>query len=547
VYTFGVLDELERGRESYRRRAFRDAYDALCRADQECSLAADDLERLAMAAYQIGRDDEFLRALDRAHHIALEAGERARAARFAFWLGLHLMLRGEAAPANGWLGRAKRLLRNEPRDCVEAGYLHLPEAEQHLALGECQAAYASAARAAEIGDSFGDADLTACARHIQGRALMEQGQMGRGLALLDEAMVAVTASELSPLMTGLIYCSVIDACQRVYAIGRAREWTSAMARWCAEQPQMLAFSGICSVHRVQILQLQGNWQDALDEARTVCERFSRGISPAPAGAASYQQGEVHRLRGDFAAAEEAYAQANLWGCEPQPGLALLRLAQGRSEVAVAAMRRVLSATTDRLARTKFLPAHIEIALANHDVEEARRACLELEQVADVCDSDVVRAMAAQSRGAVELAEGDAQSAIVSLRCARLLWEQLQAPYPAARVRELTGLACRALGDEDGERLELAAARAVFERMDATPDLARVAAVGRRPSGPAHGLTPREVTILRLVAAGKTNKIIARELSLSEKTVERHIGNIFAKLAVPTRAAATAYAYEHRLV
>ena len=287
-----LLDELERGRESYGRRAWADAYQSLSRADQAAPLGVEDLELLAMSAYLIGRDDDYLRALDRAHHAHLDAGERLRAVRCAFWLGLRLLFRGETGRATGWLARAQRLLEREERDCVEQGYLLLPVVEQHLAAGDCEAAYATAAGAAEIGERFGEADLIACARHLQGRALMQQGQVEQGLALLDEAMVAVTAGELSPLVTGLIYCSVIEACQQVYALGRAREWTSALAQWCEEQPEMVAFTGICRVHRAEIMQLHGAWQDAIEEARRACERSPggqpagrrRGVLPASGGA-----------------------------------------------------------------------------------------------------------------------------------------------------------------------------------------------------------------------------------------------------------------------
>lgn len=543
-----ALDTLERGRESYGRRAWGDAYESLSLADRAAPLGAEDLELLAISAFLIGRDDDYLRALDRAHHAHLDAGEGVRAARSAFWLGLRLLLRGEMGRATGWLARAQRLLEREEHDCVERGYLLLPVAEQRLAAGDWEAAYATAAGAAEIGDRFREADLIACARHLQGRALMLQGRVEAGLGLLDEAMVAVTAGELSPLMTGLIYCSVIESCQQVYALGRAREWTSALAQWCAEQPEMVAFTGRCLVHRAEIMQLNGAWRDAIEEARRARERFSRGIDQQPTGSALYQQAEVHRLRGEHAAAEEAYRSASRCGWDPQPGLALLRLAQGRTDAAVAAIRRVVRATTDRLQRTRLLPAYVEIMLAVGDIQEARAACRELEEIAAGFGVGVLGAMAAHARGAVELAEGDAQAALGSLRRAWQVWHQVEAPYVAARVRVLVGLACRALGDDDGARLELDAARAVFERLGAAPDLARIDSLTQdAPSGRPHGLTPRELQVLRLVAAGKTNKAIAVELFLSEKTVDRHVSNIFTKLDVPSRAAATAYAYEHKLI
>ena len=563
MMSMDALGELERGREHYGRRAWADAYRSLSAADQASRLEGEDLELLAMAAYLIGRDEDYLRALERAHHAHLEAGERLRAIRSAFWLGLRLFFRGEMGPATGWIARAQRLLEHEEHECAERGYLLLPVVEQHLAAGDLEAAYATAAEAAAIGERCGDADLIACTRHDQGRIRIQQGQIEKGLALLDEVMVAVTAGELSSLVTGLMYCSVIQACQEVYAFGRAREWTAALAQWCEEQPEMVAFTGVCRVHRAEIMQLGGAWQEAIEEAqrvRELAQGVSRQTAAAPlyqraqavsrqtVAAALYQQAEVHRLRGEFAAAEEAYRSASQWGLEPQPGLALLRLAQGRTGAALAAIRRALSATADPLQRTKLLPARVEIMLAAGDVQDARTAWRELEEIAEDLNTEVLGAMAAHARGAVELAEGDAHAALGSLRRAFEVWQQIEAPYAAARVRELIGRACRALGDEDGGGLELEAARAVFGQLGAAPDLARIDSLIRgAPSDRPHGLTRRELQVLRLVAAGKTNKAIAAELFLSEKTIDRHVSNILTKLDVPSRAAATAFAYRHELI
>ena len=424
----------------------------------------------------------------------------------------------------------------------------LPTVEQLLGAGDYDTAYATAEDAVEIGDRFGEPDLVSCARHLQGRALMGQGRVEEGLALLDEAMIAVTAGQLSPLMTGLIYCSVIDACQQVYALARAWEWTFALTQWCAAQPQMVAFTSTCLVHRAEIMQLHCAWPDAIEEARRACERGSRGTEMQPPATAFYQQAEVHRLRGEFEAADEAYRNASQRGCDPQPGLALLRLAQGSTDVAAAAVRRVVSATTDQSRRTRLLPAYVEIMLAVSDIENARNACRELADIAECFGTGVLTAMAAHAQGAVELAEGDAQAALGSLRRAFELWRQVEAPYEVARVRVLVGMACRAFGDDAGAGLELDAARAVFEQLGAAPDLARIASLTKAsPPGRPHRLTPRELQVLRLVAAGKTNKAIAAELFLSEKTVDRHVSNIFNKIDVPTRAAATAYAYQHNLI
>lgn len=539
-----MLDTVTHGREAFLRRAWADAYTSLSLADQTCPLSAEELEWLGISAYLIGRDQEFRRILERAHHAHLTGGDHVRAARCAFWLGLTFLLEGEMGPGSGWLSRADRLL--ESRDCAEHGYLLLPAAEQCLAEGKAETAHVAASKAAVLGSRFGDADLTACARHLQGRARLQQGQIKAGLVLLDEAMAAVIAGELSPIMTGLIYCSVIEACQQVYALNRAREWTSALSRWCEQQPQMVAFTGTCLVHRAEILQLGGAWPNALTEARRACER-SQEANRNPPGAAFYQQAEIHRFRGEFAAAEAAYRNASRLGFEPQPGLAMLRTAQGRTDAACASIRRVLSSATDRFQRTRLLPAYIEIMLATGDLRDARSACRELEQIAENIDTDALRAMAAHGRGAVELAEGDAQAALAPLRRAFDAWQQSEAPYAAARVRVLIGLACRSLGDEEAAALEFSAARSVFHQLGATPDLARLHEVETRDTPTRrHQLTARESQVLRLIAAGKTNRAIATELSLSERTIDRHVSNILTKLDAPSRAAATAYAYTQKL-
>lgn len=542
-----MLAKLKQGRESYRRRAWNDAYRWLSLADQITPLKTEDLELLAMSAYLSGRDDEYLNALERAHHAYLGAGERLRAVRCAFWMGMRLFFRGEMGRATGWFARAQRLLEREEQDCAERGYLLLPVVEQHLAAGACEAAYETAASAAEIGERCGDADLIACARHQQGRIRLQQGQVKRGLALLDEVMVAVTGAELSSLVTGLMYCSVIRACQEVYAFGRAGEWTAAMARWCEEQPDMVAFTGICRVHRAEIMQLRGAWQDAIEEAQRARKR-SQGIDDQAAAAALYQQAEVHRLRGEFSAAEKAYQSVSQWGWDPQPGFALLRLAQGRVDAATAAIRRAMSATTNQMERTKLLSAYVEIMLAAHDLQEARSACRELEEIAQHFDTDVLGAMATQARGTIDLAEGGTRTALDPLRHAWQVWQQVEAPYMAARVRVLMGLMCRSLGDDEAAALEFGAARAVFDRLGAAPDLARLDSLGKRATSvPSHPLTTRELQVLRLIVAGKTNKAIAASLFVSERTIDRHVSNIFSKLDVQSRAAATACAYNHKLL
>jgi ATP/maltotriose-dependent transcriptional regulator MalT len=538
------MNDLELGRDSYRRRAWRDAYDALLRADQAAALEAHDLDRVATAAYLTGRDLEFQHILERLYRVSIETGDGPRAARSTFWLSLMCMLRGESSRANAWTARGQRLI--EDHNCVERGYVAAAIAESQLRQGHAAAAYATASEIVAIAESFGDADLAAAARHAQGRALIQQGDVVAGLKCLDEAMLAVVAGELLPIMTGLLYCSVIDSCRQVHAFGRAREWTAAFSAMCEQQPEMVAFNGVCLIHRSEILQLQGAWPAALAEARRACDR-ARRLDRQPPAAALYQEAEIHRLCGEFEEAEDAYRAASELGFEPQPGLALLRLAQGRLDAACAAIRRLTNAASDPVRRAAVLPAHVEIMLASGDLEEARRARDQLRELAHLFDADALRAVAAYGDGAIAIVEGHPQAALNSLQCAFSLWQRLDAPYEAARVRVLVGRACRALGDEEAAELEFRAAKCVFERLGARPELNRLDAA-HPPAGPGKRspLTARELHVLRLISTGRTNKQIAHELTLSERTIDRHVANILSKLDVRSRTAATTYAFDHKL-
>jgi DNA-binding CsgD family transcriptional regulator len=543
-----VTDALEQGRESYARRAWKDAYKQLSRADQAESLGAEDLELLSTSAYMLGREDEYFGALERAHQTHLNAGEALRAARCALWVGINLAQQGEMGRASGWLARAQRLVEREGRECVEQGYLLLPLMFQHEASGDLDAAVATATEATEIGERFGDRDLFALAVHSQGHMMVIDGRSKEGLGLLDEAMVAVTTGELSPIVSGIVYCGMILGCQTAYEPRRAQEWTAALTRWCQQQPDMVAFTGRCLVHRAEILQLQGAWVEALEEARRAGRRCLEGNNQRAAGEAAYLQGDVHRLRGQFDKAEEAYREANQRGREPQPGLALLRLVQGDKDAALAAIRRVTAEVTVPSVRAGLLPGYVEIMLAVGDVEKARGACDELEEIAKGYEFGALSAMVAQARGAVDLAAGDAEAALAMLRRASQIWQGFEAPHEAARARVLVGLACRALGDDDAAAMELEAARDAFARLGAAPDLARLDTLtGHAAAGETHGLTERELEVLRLVAAGKSNREIATALVISEHTVRRHLQNIFAKLGVSSRTAASAFAFEHDLI
>jgi ATP/maltotriose-dependent transcriptional regulator MalT len=538
---------LETGRELLQKRSWSAAFSRLSDADHEAPLEPEDLEELAGAAHLLGKDAENADLLSRAHRGFLERGDTRPAARCALRLGSTLMINGDHSKSGGWLSRAGRLLEEES-DCVEKGYLLLPVGFRSFHSGDGATAYAAFVQAAAIGERYHDRDLTTLAMQGQGRALIRQGDICRGVALLDEAMVAVTVGEVSPMAAGGVYCSVIEACGEIYDMNRAHEWTSALEQWCKSQPDIVPYRGHCLVRRAEILQMHGEWTDALAQARQAREVLSQPPPKRAVGAAIYRLAELQRLRGAFAEAEELYRQASERSQAPQPGFALLRLEQGHLEPANAAIRRMAEEIKDGPDRVRILDAFVQIAVAANDIAAARAAANELEEIASRQGAAFLNALSRRAAGAVLLSEGDAGGAVTALRQAWSIWRELGAPYEAAQTRVLLGRAYRKLGDQDAAVIELSAARDAFQNLGAMKDMNRAEGLlidnPKMLTGP---LTARETQVIQLVAEGMTNKGIANTLGVSEKTVARHVSNIFTKLDLTSRAAATAYAFRNKLV
>ena len=543
VELMAVADREERARGAFAERRWAVAFADLSAAQSERELDGEDLERLAVAAYMLGKDVDCEEAWIAANRVWSEQGEAELAAGCAFRHALGLFFRGDLAPAMGWVARGGRLLENRP-ESVEKAWFGILTALPRLFSGDA-GAYSCFVEAGEIAERLADPDAAMFARMCRGYALILEGRLADGMALLDEAMVSVTADEVAPTLAGIAYCQVITLCQAAFDVRRAREWTAALTRWCDSQPEIIPFRGNCLVHRCEILQLQGAWTDALDSARQACEWLAGPPDWDSLGSAHYQLAEIQRLRGELAEAEGSYRRASVAGRDPEPGMSLLRLAQGRVDLALAAIRRALDEAEDPIARSRLLPACVEVMLAAGDVEAARAAADELEGIAARHAAPYLTALAGEASGAVLLAEEDPRAALAKLRAAQRAWRELEAPHQAARVRLLIGVACRELGDSASAELEFEAARGALEELGAAPDLARLARLVRSQSP--GGLSRRESEVLALVATGRTNRAVATELFITEKTVARHVSNIFMKLGLSSRSEATAYAYKHGLV
>ncbi len=544
----GIVDDLQQARSAFERRDWAVAYERLTAVDREpgaTGLGPDELGTLATAAYLLGDTDACIRALQRGYRQQTEAGNVLGAIRFAFWLARILNDRGEGAIGNGWAARAERLMVGQPEDVVERGYLRIHDFFRCLDDADFPGALAVGDDILAIARRHDDSDLLAQGLVCKGRLLLYSGRVPEGLALLDEAMIGVAAGELSPIFAGNVYCAMIEGCQEVLDFGRASAWTTALTRWCDSQPDLVPFTGQCAVHRGQILRLHAAYPEALAEFEDACRRYEASGADVAAGLALGERGDVLRIRGDFAAADASYDEAAGFGYEAQPGRALLMVARGRVPGAVAAVRRLLAETGDPVHRSRLLAGAVEVLLAGDAVSDAEAAAGELLTIATGFGCEGLRASAAYCSALVALAADDPDRALPHARTAARLWGELRAPYELARAKVLVGRAVRLLGDDDSATAELTAACRSFAEVGAEP--ARQGAerlIGRSTAG---GLTGRELDVLRLVAVGNSNAEIADRLVLSDKTVARHLTNIFAKLDVPSRTAAAAYARDHDLL
>jgi ATP/maltotriose-dependent transcriptional regulator MalT len=543
------MDGLEAARTAFAARDWQAAYDGFAAARDAAGateLDGDDLDALAEAAHWLGRPDEAIASHELAYKHHLDHDAAPKAAVSAFMLAIYLRLKGEGAQADGWLARSLRLLDAEPEEGPEHGYpLYLETAR--LLGSDLAAAEQSARRMQDLGRRFRDDTLVALGQFYEGRARIKQARVAEGLALLDEAMLAALSDNLKPMWTGAIYCGLLGACNELVDLRRAREWTEATRRWCDPLPLASLYPGICRVHWAEVLDVRGEWEDAEREALAVCEDMV-AIDVFAVADGWFTVGEVRRRRGDLEGAEAAYAKAAEIGRDPQPGLALLRLAQGRVDVALTSITAAVAGFGgSEPERAPLLCAQAQIALTAGDVELASRAAAEVAEIADRYESPGLRAAGLRCTGAVALARGETVTALASLRAGLADWSELDAPYEGARTRVLLADAYDQLGDHDTAERERAAARACFERLGAVAELRSMDEGRGVPAAPdTHGLTARELEVLRLVATGRSNREIAGDLVISEKTVARHVANIFTKLGVSSRSAATAFAYAHDL-
>jgi DNA-binding CsgD family transcriptional regulator len=545
----GVVVDLDRARADFERGDWAAAlalWSGLEGAGSDV-LAPNDLALAAQAAFLLGRRDVAVDRYQRAYAAHLDALQPTGALRCAFNLVMLRATAGEHAQSAGWLAKADRLLSElgSGEAQVERGYLAFARMFRHIGSGDLETAATLAAEAAEAGRRHADIDLLALGRSAQGRLAIYAGRVVEGVALLDETMAGLLAGEASPVVFGHVYCSAIEGCQEISDIGRVSEWTRGLQAWWAAHPGLVAFTGQASLHTGQILTARGAFREAVAEFERAIERYRANGSLVAIGQAAYERGQVLRVLGDTGAADASYQLAAEHGFDPQPGLALLWASRGELAAAGAAARRLLTEARGPVPRVRVLPEVIQVLIATDDVVRARECSREFEALARDFGIETMLAHSASAAASVELADGDPAAALPYARKARGLWSGLDNPYAAGLAHVLIGRALAALGDAGSARAELRSARSVLADLGARPAVEEIDRL-LEPSARPRGLTEREVEVLRLVASGRSNAQIAEELFLSERTVARHLSNIFTKLEVGSRTAAAAFAFEQGL-
>lgn len=463
-------DAVASARDALERHAWNEAFELFKEADRASPLDAQDLEHLSEAAWWSAEPEESLEARERAFAAYEQRGDTRQAGSIALVLMSDHMRRGAASIAAAWLRRAERFLADDT-DSAEYGYLILTRARAAAKKAELDEAVSLARQAVEIGAKHGNKDLQAHALMEEGMNLVASGDVTDGLALVDEATMAAVSGELTPWSTGVIYCNTISTCADLADYRRAGEWTEAAHRWC-ERQAISGFPGICRVHKAEIIRLRGNWLEAQEEATRACTELRRFGLPSQASAGFYEIGEIRLRMGDLAAAAEAFEQAHELGHSGQPGSALLQLAQGEVEKAHVGITRALEDEREPLHRARLLPAAQEIALVRGDAKTADSAADELEEIAERFGSTALRAAALSARAAAQLARGDAQSAVKTARESWRTWQEIEAPYEAAKARLLLGQGFLDSGDPEAGRMEIRAARSAFEKLGAVLDSRR---------------------------------------------------------------------------
>ena len=540
----GVGAELNDAREAVARHDWQAAHEVVAAASfDDAAAEADRLDLLATAAWWLGRLDDCTESREAAYRAYDELGDHRRAAQCAVWLYEHHAFRARVAIAGGWLRRARRAVGDDP-ECAEHGALLLRELEQLHGSGELDDALVLGRFVVDLGRRLRSPDIEAEALQAVGRVLIDLGDITQGMGHLDEAMLFAVEGRLGPYSTGKVYCSLIAACEDVGDFDRAAEWTDATQRWSESHPFAI-FPGICRVHRAIVLKRRGNLAEAEREAARACDELLHS-RPVTSAAAWAEVGDICRRLGELDRAEEAFARAQEIAASPCSALALLRLAQGRIGAARTIIGDCLAGTINPLARAALLPTVVHVAVAAGELDGARESMAELEAIVVEFDIPMVRAAALGTRGRLELATGDAGAARRTLQSAVEAWRELDAPYEVATVCTLLGQALRVTGDEEAATAAFAAASQLFDQIGAALE-AQLVDGDQAPRPLPAGLTEREVEVLRLVAAGLTNNEIAERLYLSAKTVSRHLSNIFTKIDVSSRSAATAFAFERGLV